>query len=138
MKRLYDMRHEHGRQLNSLFVVGLDGNHFIFVRFSDEKWLVQEPLEVNSHSAECFLLALFNLGQKGKTYSLEYLAGDFGSDGGYIIAVSGIHALYNTIIDTNNSKAQTFFNHWKPLFGEVCVYDVNSPLEQSMYSRQLS
>jgi hypothetical protein len=42
-KRFYDMRHEHGQPLNSLFGVGLDGEHFIFVRFRDEKWQVQEP-----------------------------------------------------------------------------------------------
>src|SRR5439155_20682470 len=30
-KRFYDMRHEHGKPLNSLFVVGLDGTPFTFV-----------------------------------------------------------------------------------------------------------
>ena len=68
-KRFYDMRTQHGQPLNSLFGVGLDGNHFIFVRFRDEKWQVQEPLEVNRHSAERFLWALFNLGNKGKPFS---------------------------------------------------------------------
>ncbi|HXG67212.1 MAG TPA: hypothetical protein VNO70_19065, partial [Blastocatellia bacterium] len=37
-KRFYDLRSAHGQPLNSLFGVGLDGNHFIFVRFRDEKW----------------------------------------------------------------------------------------------------
>jgi len=126
-KRFYDMRHEHGQPLNSLFGVGLDGNHFIFIRFRDEKWQVQEPVEVNRHSAERFLWALFNLGTSGKPFSPEYLAGDFGSEGGNTIAISGIHALYNAIVTTDNPKAQTFFSQWKILFGEVCGYDIDSP-----------
>lgn len=129
-KRFYDMRHQHGQPLNSLFGVGLDGNHFIFVRFRDEKWQVQEPVEVNKVSAERFLWALFNLGSKGKAFSPEYLAGDFGSEGGNTIAVAGIHALYNAIVATDNPKAQTFFSQWKILFGEVCGYDVDNPSDK--------
>lgn len=127
-KRFYDMRSQHGQPLNSLFGVGLDGNHFIFVRFRDEKWQVQEPVEVNRHSAERFLWALFNLGQKGKPFSSEYLAGDFGSEAK--LAQDGIHALYETIVATDHPKAQTFFNQWKILFGEVCGYDVDNPSDK--------
>ena len=129
-KRFYDMRHEHGQPLNSLFGVGLDGNYFIFVRFRDEKWQVQEPVEVNRVSAERFLWALFNLGTKGKAFSPEYLAGDFGSEGSNTVAIKGIHALYDAIVTTDNPKAQTFFSQWKILFGEVCGYDVDSQSEK--------
>jgi hypothetical protein len=129
-KRFYDMRAEHGQPLNSLFGVGLDGNYFIFVRFRDEKWQVQEPVEVNRYSAERFLWALFNLGNKGKPFSSEYLAGDFGSEGGNTVAISGIHALYDAIVTTDNPKAQTFFSQWKILFGEVCGYDVHKPSDK--------
>jgi len=134
-KRFYDMQHEHGQPLNSLFGVGLDGNYFIFVRFRDEKWQVQEPVEVNRVSAERFLWALFNLGTKGKAFSPEYLTGDFGSEGGNTIAISGIHALYDAIMTTDNPKAQIFFSQWKILFGEVCGYDVDS---QSKKLRKLA
>lgn len=127
-KRFYDMRTQFGQPLNSLFGVGLDGNHFIFVRFRDEKWQVQEPVEVNRHSAERFLWALFNLGQKGKPFSPEYLAGDFGSEGK--LAQDGIHALYEVIAATSHPKAQTFFSQWKILFGEVCGYDVENPSDK--------
>jgi len=129
-RRFYDMRNQHGQPLNSLFGVGLDGNHFIFVRFRDEKWQVQEPVEVNRHSAERFLWALFNLGNKGKAFSPEYLAGDFGSEGGNTVAIAGIHALYDAIVTTDNPKAQTFFSQWKILFGEVCGYDVDNPSDK--------
>jgi methylase of polypeptide subunit release factors len=129
-KRFYDMRREHGQPLNSLFGVGLDGNNFIFVRFRDEKWQIQEPVEVTKYSAERFLWALFNLGRKGKPFSPEYLAGDFGSEGVNTIAISGIHALYDAIVSTNNPKAQTFFSQWKILFGEVCGFDVDNPSDK--------
>jgi len=129
-KRFYDMQHEHGQALNSLFGVGLDGNYFIFVRFRDEKWQVQEPVEVNRHTAERFLWALFNLGIKGKPFSPEYLADDFGSEGSTTVAIKGIHALYEAIVGTDNPKAQTFFSQWKILFGEVCGYDVDNPSEK--------
>jgi hypothetical protein len=127
-KRFYDMRTEFGRPLNTMLGVGCDGNYFIFVRFRDDKWDVQPPVEVNRHSAERFLWALFNLGTKGKAFAPEYLAGDFGSDAK--LAQDGIRALYETISTTTNPKAQTFFQQWKILFNEVCGYDVNSPSEK--------
>src|SRR5207249_13011 len=72
---------------------------------------------------------LFNLGHKGKPFSPEYLAGDFGAQEGSI-ALSGIHALYDAIVATAHPKAQTFFKQWKILFGEVCGYDVDNPSDK--------
>lgn len=123
-KRFYDMRREEKRQWSSMFGVGTDGNYFIFVRFRDEKWTDQEPLEVNRHSTERFLWALYNLGQKGKPYQPEYLHGDFGSDSR--LAQEGIGILYEEILRTDNPRSQVFFNQWKILFGEVCGYDVDN------------
>ena len=123
-QRFYDMRREENRPMNSMFGVGTDGKYFVFVRFRDEKWTDQEPLEVNRHSTERFLWALYNLGQKGKPYQPEYLHGDFGSDS--LIAQEGIRTLYDEILKTENPKAQVFFSQWKILFGEVCGYDVEN------------
>jgi hypothetical protein len=128
--RFYDIQQQHGQPLNSLLGVGLDGNHFIFVRFRDEKWQVQEPVEVNRYTAERFLWALFNLGIKGKPYSPDYLAADFGSEGSNTIAIIGIHALYDAIVSTDSPKAQTFFSQCKILFSEVCGYDVDNPSDK--------
>jgi SAM-dependent methyltransferase len=123
-KRFYDMRREEHRQWNSMFGVGTDGKYFIFLRFRDDKWTDQEPLEVNRYSTERFLWALYNLGQKGKPYQPEYLNGDFGS--GSQTAQEGARVLYEEILNTTNPKAQVFFNQWKILFGEVCGYDVEN------------
>jgi SAM-dependent methyltransferase len=128
-QRFRDLRDEHGHKIQTLFGVGFDGKHFIFVRFRDDKWDVQDPVEVNRHSAERFLWALFNLGHKGKPFTPEYLAGDFGAQEGSL-ATAGVHALYDAIVATNNPKAQTFFSQWKILFGEVCGYAVDNPSDK--------
>ena len=127
--RFRGLKDEQGQPFESLFGVGLDGNHFIFVRFRDKAWQVQDPVEVNRHSAGAFLSALFNLGQKGKPFSPEYLAGDFGANENSI-AVPGVHALYDAIVAAEHPKARTFFNQWKILFGEVCGYDVDNPSDK--------
>ncbi|HJP92338.1 MAG TPA: N-6 DNA methylase [Pyrinomonadaceae bacterium] len=126
--RFYDMQNELGHPLDSMFGVGLDGNYFVFVRYRDNKWQPQEPVEVNKYSAERFLWALHNLGQKGKPFSSEYLAGDFGSDSP--LAQDGVRILYKAISTTDHPKAQVFFNQWKILFGEVCGYDVDNPSDK--------
>ncbi len=94
--RFRGMHDEQGHPLNSLFGVGLDGKHFIFVRYRDNNRQVLEPVEVNRHSAERFLWALFNLGQKGKPFSPEYLADDFGANE-TSIAIPGVYALYEAV-----------------------------------------
>ena len=101
-QRFYDMRREEHRQWNSMFGVGTDGKYFIFLRFRDDKWTDQEPLEVNRYSTERFLWALYNLGQKGKPYQPEYLHGDFGSDSQ--TAQEGVRALYEEILNTSEPQ----------------------------------
>jgi SAM-dependent methyltransferase len=123
-RRFYDLNREEKRQWPSMFGVGTDGKYLIFLRFRDEKWTDEEPLEVNRHSAERFLWALYNLGQKGKPYQPEYLHGDFGAESE--LAKTGVKTLYEEIRKTDNPRAQVFFNQWKILFGEVCGYDVEN------------
>jgi hypothetical protein len=88
--------------------------------FWEEKWQIQDPVEVNHNYAQRFLWALFNLGIKGKPFTPEQLARDFGSEGTNTVATAGIRALYEAIVVIANPKAQIFFSQWKILFGEVC------------------
>ena len=127
-KRFSDFKEEYNMPLNTMFGVGCDGNYFIFVRFREGKWFVEDPEVVSRYSAERFLWALINMGTKGKAFSPEYLAGDFGSDSS--LSHEGIKALYDTICSTSNSKAKIFFQQWKILFGEVCGYDVTTPSDK--------
>jgi hypothetical protein len=91
--RFEDLNKQHGQPLNSLFGVGMDGRYFVFVRFRNGQWSIQDPVTVTQHSAEPFLRALFNLGTKGKPFTALELAQDFGADGD--IASAAIHALYD-------------------------------------------
>lgn len=123
--RFAGLKEDLGHSPESLFGVGCDGNYFIFVRYRNQQWDVQDPVEVNKYTSERFLRVLFNLGISGKPFVPEYLAKDFGSEG--TVARSGIKILYETICNTDNPKAQTFFQQWKILFGQVCGYDVDIP-----------
>jgi len=126
--RFNDMRAEHSQPLNSLFGVGLDGRYFVFVRFRDGEWHVQESMPVTQYSAEKFLWALFNLGTKGKPFTPTELARDFGADAPF--ARSAVKGLYETLLTAEHPKALILFNQWKILFGEVCGYDVDTPSEK--------
>lgn len=126
--RFADLQTQHGQPLNSLFGVGLDGRYFVFVRFRDGDWHIQEPVPVTPYSAERFLRALFNLGTKGKPFTAFELAQDFGADG--TIAPIAVRTLYEAISTTESPKAQIFFKEWKIHFGEVCGYDVDKPSEK--------
>jgi N-6 DNA Methylase len=109
--RFEDLNKQHGQPLNSLFGVGMDGRYFVFVRFRNGQWSIQDPVPVTQHSAERFLRALFNLGTKGKPFTALELAQDFGADGD--IASTAIHALYDALLETQSPKALIFFNEWK-------------------------
>lgn len=126
--RFQAMHTEHNFPIERLYGVGLDGLHMVFVRFRNGKWEVEAPCELTPHSAQRFLWVLFNLGSKGKPFSPEYLAGDFGSDSKP--AKDGIETFYRAICKTDHPKAQTFFKQWKILFGEVCGYDVDNPSDK--------
>ncbi len=127
-ERFVDLEREYGHPINSLFGVGLDGRRFIFVRWRERRWEVQEPVEVTAHSAERFLWALFNLGQRGKPFAPGFLARDFGAEAGPTRI--GVRTLYEAITETDHPKALTFFSQWETLFGEVCGYDVRSPSDR--------
>ncbi len=126
--RFRDLQTELGQPIESLFGVGCDGIRFVFVRWRDKKWEVQPPVEVNEHSSERFLWALFNLGTRGKAFRPEYLTLDFGAESAP--AQKGVRVLYEAILNAKHPKAQTFFNQWKILFGEVCGYDVDDPSDK--------
>jgi DNA adenine methylase len=71
--RFHGMRDEHGHPLNSLFGVGLDGLHFVFVRFREGKWDVQDPVEVTRYSTEGLLRTLHDIGVMGRPQSKPFL-----------------------------------------------------------------
>jgi hypothetical protein len=122
-ERFTAFKREEGRQLESMFGVGCDGRWFVFQRYRDGRWDELTPLQVDRHSAERFLWALFNMGQKGKPFRPEYLAGDFGASGS--LAKGGVQTLYELVRSTTDARTRDFFRQWQILFGEVCGFDVS-------------
>lgn len=127
-KRFSDFKEEQQIPMDTMFGVGCDGKYFIFVRYREDKWFVEEPVEVSKYSAERFLWAIINMGTKGKAFAPEYLAGDFGSDSP--LSHEGIKILHDAICNTSSEKAKVFFQQWKILFGEVCGFDVDTPSDK--------
>ncbi|MCL6613067.1 MAG: N-6 DNA methylase [Firmicutes bacterium] len=106
-----------------LFGVAFDGHYFIFVRFHEGHFIVEEPIEVNPASTERFLRALFSL-SSGRALIPENLVEDFGSQNDYSRRVT--RALYNALEGHMNNLTARLFEQWKLFFGEVAGYEAAS------------
>ena len=113
-----------GHRPNTLLGIGFDGRHFLFVRYYHNEWHISQPEELDEHTAEQFIWALYNLGVSGKPFRPDQLASDFGSAAG--TTKNLIQALYTTLTQSKNTKTEVLFHQWRILFGEVCGYDVSS------------
>lgn len=133
--RFADIESQEGHSLSSLLGVGCDGKYFVFVRFRDGEWAVQDPVPVTQFSSERFLRALFNLGTKGKPFTPAQLASDFGS--GSEIARDAVQDLYASICGTKSPKAQVLFNEWRIHFAEICGHKVDQPTDKIVQLAEL-
>ena len=120
--RFVDFQKQENIQPNRLFGAGCDGRQIVIVRNRGGKFEAETPQPVTAHTVSRLLRALLSLGARGKSFTPENLDVDFG--GQSETAQKGIAVLYAAILATENPKAQTFFQQWKILFGEVCGYDM--------------
>ncbi|RLG09207.1 MAG: SAM-dependent DNA methyltransferase [Thaumarchaeota archaeon] len=109
-------RHERDRLLG----VVLDGHYYIFVRYHEGHFIVEEPLEVNAASSERFLRALFSL-SSGRALIPENLVEDFGSQNIYSQRV--IRALYQALVGHTDDLTARLFEQWRLFFGKVAGYE---------------
>ena len=124
--RFKDLRTTVGGRAGSVLGVGCDGRFYVFVRYSDDRAVAEEPAEVSRWSTRRFLWALFNLGVRGFALTPRAVAQDFGSESGQ--AKEGVRALAEALATAKaNRKVSTFFQQWRILFGEVCGYDLRDP-----------
>ena len=126
-QRFRDFQADEHIEPERLFGAACDGNAFVFVRRRGGKFEV-EPQPVTPYSVERLLRALLSLGARGKSFTPDHLAEQFGADSE--LAQKGVRDIYRVIKDTSDRKAKTFFNQWKILFGEVCGYDVEGRNEK--------
>jgi hypothetical protein len=100
----------------------LDGAFFIFVRYRDDHWHIDDPLPVEAHSTETFLRYLLSLSTE-LAVTPENLVRDFGENSNTARAV--VPALYRALGTTNSPKVHTLFQQWRRQFQEVTGYDAS-------------
>ncbi|MCX8139805.1 MAG: SAM-dependent methyltransferase [Gemmataceae bacterium] len=109
-------RHERDRLLG----VAFDGSFFIFVRYHQGHWIVEEPLPVNPASCERFLRSLFSL-SSGRALIPENLVEDFGNHNPLSQEVT--RALYHALSDHADDLTARLFEQWQLFFGETAGYE---------------
>ncbi|GAB4577495.1 MAG: N-6 DNA methylase [Anaerolineales bacterium] len=109
-------KHERDRLLG----VAMDGHFFIFVRYHEGHYIVEEPLAANSASTERFLRSLFSL-TSGRALIPENLVEDFGSQN--IISHQVTRALYNSLENRTDDLTARLFAQWRLFFGETAGAD---------------
>lgn len=121
-KRFLAFQKHEKRKMKELFGVGCDGYYFIFLKFQNGKWIERDPVPLTDYTVSRYLWALFSLGTgKSKPFTANELTLSFGAKSN--IAKNGIKTLYFTLINNPTPKSETFFKHWKILFGQVCGYE---------------
>jgi SAM-dependent methyltransferase len=109
-------RHARDRLLGAAF----DGHFFIFVRYHQGHWIVEEPLPVNPASCERFLRSLFSL-SSGRALIPENLVEDFGNQNPLSQEVT--RALYHALSGHSDDLTARLFEQWKLFFGETAGYE---------------
>ena len=103
-----------------LLGVAFDGHYFIFVRYHEGHFIVEEPLAVNAASAERFLRSLFSLAS-GRALIPENLVEDFGSQNDLSRQVTG--ALYRALTERQDDLTARLFTQWQIFFGETAGFE---------------
>lgn len=96
--------------------VVLDGFFYIFIRFRDDHWRIDEPVPVTAQSTETFLRYLLALSTE-LALTPENLVRDFGENSN--TARRLVSALYRTLLKTDHPKVQVLFDQWRLQFSEI-------------------
>ena len=100
--------------------VVLDGGFYIFVRYRDGHWRLDEPLPVDTHSTETFLRYLLSLSAE-LALTPDKLVRDFGENSN--VARQVVPALYSALASSEHPKVHTLFRQWQHQFREISGYD---------------
>jgi len=101
----------------------LDGHYFIFVRFREGHWRVDDPVPVSAHPTETFLRYLLSLSTE-LALTPENLVRDFGEN--TVVSRMAVSALYDALQNSDNPKVRILFQQWQRLFSEICGYQEGS------------
>ena len=104
--------------------VVLDGFHYIFVRYRDDHWRVDDPVAVNPESTATFLRYLLSLSTE-LAVTPDNLVRDFGENSN--VARLVVRVLYNALERSNNpQKVGVLFNQWLLQFSEITGWGMDS------------
>ena len=99
--------------------VAFDGSYFIFVRFRDGRWRIDDPIVVDEHSTRTFLRYLLSLSTE-LPLTPENLVKDFGD--GSRIARACVSRLFEALNATQSERVHVLFRQWLRQFQEVTGY----------------
>lgn len=103
--------------------VAVDGFFFIFVRYRDEHWWVDDPIPVSAHSTETFLRYLISLSTE-LALTPENLVRDFGENS--VVARQVVPVLYKALGGTKHPKVDVLFKQWRRQFSEITGWEKQS------------
>ncbi len=115
-----DLARQERYDRDRLLGVAFDGSFFVFVRYHQGHWMVEEPLAVSDASCERFLRSLFSL-SSGRALIPENLVEDFGNQNVLSHRVTG--ALYRALEGHQNDLTARLFEQWRLFFGETAGYE---------------
>ena len=101
----------------------LDGSFYIFVRFRDGHWRIDDPVRVDAHSTETFLRYLLSLSTE-LALTPENLVRDFGENSNAARAI--VPVLYRALRATDDPKTGILFEQWRRQFSEITGYEKGS------------
>ncbi|HUW12838.1 MAG TPA: N-6 DNA methylase, partial [Anaerolineae bacterium] len=110
-------------RLRRLAGVATDGHYFIFVRFRDGHWHVDDALPVTPSSTEKFLRYLSSLSTE-LALTPDHLLRDFGE--GTPVATKCVGTLYRALSAAEHPKVRALFDQWQRQFSEVCGWERQS------------
>ena len=103
--------------------VATDGNYYIFVRFRDDHWHVDDAVPVAPASTQRFLRYLTSLSTE-LALTPENLLRDFGES--TAVARTCVGTLHGALATTEHVKVKTLFGQWQRQFSEVCGWEKQS------------
>jgi len=109
--------------IDSLAGVVLDGALFIFIRYHEGSWKVDEPVSVDADSCEFFLKTLRSLATE-RSLTESNLVKDFGENRPFTTRC--VPALYRALVSElareGNNRTKALYEQWVTMFQEVCNY----------------
>lgn len=101
----------------------LDGDIFIFVRYRDDLWRVDDPVPVDAESTATFLRYLLSLSTE-LALTPENLVRDFGEN--TVVSRQWVSTLYSKLSETKHPRVHTLFEQWQLQFGEITGWESQS------------